>query len=366
MFESMMKGKRYQMHIIFNPPENPENKYIGTMVSALRDDGFFVHNLDGLFSSWKHFRSIKLVHLNWFENLHDDSPRKAIISFFRKFFVLSVIKFSGKKLVWTMHNRASHEKTMAGLGRVLRRLLIAWSDTIVIHTKVSEGLIIKEYPNARHKLLYLPHPDFIGIYGDISSPADAVDQSKLNLLFVGAVKPYKNIELLIDVASGFGSAVHLTIAGKASTPAYQASLEERAKTVKNIDLQLRFVADEELPQLIADSDVLVLPYDLASSLNSGTVILAFSYQRTVICPRIGTLADMDAVAGNLFTYEYGEKGEHLAQLGQQIASAIEKKRGNPLALDTMGTNMLAYVSRVHNKSEIGKQLSEHYRGLINI
>src|SRR5690554_3301532 len=134
------------MHIIFNPSVNEENKYIEIMVRALLENGFIVHALYNFFSSKNHFQSIELVPLNWFENVDDSSFRSALRSFIRKMCVLSVIRISGKKLVWTMHNRASHEKGTGYFSRMITRCLIRWSHRIVIHSEKSRKIIEGQYP----------------------------------------------------------------------------------------------------------------------------------------------------------------------------------------------------------------------------
>src|SRR5690606_34816073 len=94
------------------------------------------------------FDSIHLVHLNWLENVDDSSYQSALKSFFRKRFVLSVFRISGKKLVWTMHNRSSHEKRTGWISRTITRYLIKWSPKIVIHSHQSRAIMAKEYPAA--------------------------------------------------------------------------------------------------------------------------------------------------------------------------------------------------------------------------
>src|SRR5690606_30996937 len=155
------------MDIIFNPPVNEENKYVDIMVSSLEGQGYRVHPLDSIFSSWRHFKAIKLVHLNWFENVDDRSFFLALKSFLRKIFVLTIIKISRKKLVWTMHNRVSHEKKLSFFSGTIRRLLIKWSHKIIIHAEVSRSILKNKNARAAEKFFYLPHPEFIGIYGPI-------------------------------------------------------------------------------------------------------------------------------------------------------------------------------------------------------
>jgi beta-1,4-mannosyltransferase len=352
------------MHIIFNPPTNEENKYIEIMVAPLRKLGFIVHALDDFFSSAKHFQSIELVHLNWFENVDDSSLRSAAKSFARKMAVLSVIRMSRKKLVWTMHNRASHEKRTGWFSRTITRYLIRWSHRIIIHSKKSQEIIAKQYPDAVHKLFYLPHPDFIGIYGPIPENTETCEAPPLRLLFVGAVKPYKNIELLIKVAAEFKDKVQVTIAGKPSSTAYGQAIWEATEDAGNIQLIPEFIPDPELPQLMKQCDLLVLPYDLDSSLNSGTVILAFSYKKTVISPRIGTIEDLDEAKEHVFHYDYQSETEHIEQLKSQVAKAIDMKSKNSQIFNQLGNQVFKHVNKVHNKESVGHQLVALYQELL--
>src|SRR5690554_6115384 len=182
--------------IIFNPPENKGNKYVEIMVRPLREHGYEVYPLDGFLSDWKHFRSIRLVHLNWFENVDDSSFLRAFRSFMRKMFVLMVVHWSQKKLVWTMHNRTSHEKKLGFFSRTITRFLIKWADRIVIHNNLSAEILSDKSPTAAKKSYYLPHPEFIDVYGPPMEQKKTSSKDVLSLLFIGTVKPYKNIELL--------------------------------------------------------------------------------------------------------------------------------------------------------------------------
>ena len=352
------------MDIIFNPPVNKENQYIQILVGELRAKGYRIHPLDNFFSSFKHFKSIKLVHLNWFENVDDSGFFVAMRSFMRKLVVLTAIRISGKPLVWTMHNRTSHEQGLTFFSRTITRLLIRWSHRIIIHTRQSEPILASYGANIVRKAVYLPHPNFIGIYGDI--PADtAHDGHKLHLLFTGMVKPYKNLELLIEVVGKLVGQVQLTIAGKAIDASYERQILEMAREAGNVELMPYFVPDSELAALIVKADLLVLPYDLSSSLNSGTVILAFSYKKTVICPEIGTITDMGERQADIFHYHYNIKEEHHTALLEQITRAAALKQHNPAALCEMGNRLYEYVDTIHDKHRVGEQLDVIYRTLMN-
>lgn len=353
------------MHIIFNPSVNEENKYIEIMVRPLKEKGFTVHALDDFLSNRKHFVSIKLVHLNWFENVDDSSFLKALKSFFRKMIVLLFIRFSRKKLVWTMHNRMSHEKNLSFFSRTITDFLIRWSDKIIIHSEISKAILMSKYPKVENKLYYLPHPDFIGIYGPVPDINQEIATSApLALLFIGAIKPYKNIELLIRAVGIFKDSVRLTIAGNPNSTAYRQKILNLAEQAGNITLRLEFISDHEIPQLIQQSDLLVLPYDLESSLNSGTVLLAFSYKKTVICPEIGTIRDLGPIKDKVFHYQYHTAEEHLTHLTENIDKALQLKSDHPDIFKLQGNQVYEYVKKFHSKKLTGEKLINLYQSLL--
>ncbi|WP_257670034.1 glycosyltransferase family 4 protein [Parapedobacter tibetensis] len=353
------------MDIVFNPPVNEENQYIQILAGELRAKGYRIHALDDVFSSFKHFKSIKLVHLNWFENIDDSSFLVALRSFLRKLVVLTVIRLSGKPLVWTMHNRASHEKGLAFFSRTITRLLMRWSHRIVIHARESEDILAKHGAQIAQKAVYLPHPNFIGEYGEVHTDLES-DKSRLHLLFTGMVKPYKNLELLIDVVDGFGNNIQLTIAGKAIDGRYQRQIEDVSEKAGNVVLLPYFIPNGEVASLLAKADVLVLPYDLSSSLNSGTAILAFSYKKTVICPEIGTIMDLGDHQQDVFHYRYGTVEEHRNALRGQIELAMGLKQADSIALEGMGNRLYEYMSITHNQRLVGERLNAVYLHLLEI
>jgi beta-1,4-mannosyltransferase len=356
--------KKKSMEIIFNPPVNKANKYISIMVDGLEKNGYKVHPLDSFFSGVKHFRDIKLVHLNWFENLDDTSYFNMLSSFFKKSFVLWVIKASNKKLIWTMHNRVTHEKESSHLSKILTKKLIKNANAIVIHSEQSRDLLIEEYPSAKPKIHYLPHPDFIKTYGPVVKKNE--HKPKLKLLFVGAVKPYKNIELLIKTAGHLEDKVELTIAGNPKSEDYKKHLSRFAGIFNNINLKLEFIPDSEIPQLLGDCDLLVLPYDLNSSLNSGTVILAFSYHKTVICPKIGTLTDLDEMKNNFLSYSYTSEEDHAVVLSRMMESAYQMKQDDHDVFEKMGYRMYQYIEINQAKNLVLDRLKDVYRKVLRI
>lgn len=301
------------------PVESSNNKYIEITVSCIKAAGADICEFYSIFKSPARFFRTDIVILNWFERL-EKTPFKKITKYFIKSIILFLLHLTGKRIVYVFHNRVNHEERGNSLSLHFMRKICRSADKIIILCTASK-VCLKEYlteQEIEEKTFLIPHPNYIdsGYSADpskVSKLALSFPEDKINLLFVGAVRPYKNIELIIDLAKEYaGGPFRFIITGRPRTSEYKTQLEERAAGAENISLLLEFIPDDVITALIQKSDALILPYDTTSSLNSGTVILAFSNARTVICPEIGTVQEYPPEI--CFSYNYHNKEEHFEQL----------------------------------------------------
>jgi glycosyltransferase involved in cell wall biosynthesis len=219
-----------------------------------------------------------------------------------------------------------------------------FSDKIIIHSKRSE----KEVKN-KSKIVYVPHPDYIDVYGQIAENKTA--KNKLKLLFLGLVKPYKNIELLVDVFNELNlENAELSICGFAEKN-YKEKLLKKIANSKNISLNLRFITDDKIPQILAQHHILLTPYDSKSVLNSGSIILAFSYKRTVLSPNNGTLSDFEN-KNMFFSYEYKNLAEHKNILKEKILFLYENYSNNYNRLLELGEECFESVRKNNSPEKV--------------
>lgn len=102
----------------------------------------------------------------------------------------------------------------------------------------------------------------------------------------GGVRRYKNVGVLVDAyadASTRRPELSLQIGGRPSSRELAETLEERARRLRGVDLQLRFLEDEELVRLATQAELVVLAYRFMH--NSGSVLAALSLDRPVLVPR---------------------------------------------------------------------------------
>lgn len=126
-------------------------------------------------------------------------------------------------------------------------------------------------------------------FGKSSLQAPAISDG-VKLLFFGSINEYKGLDLLIlameALRSNGVSNLSLTIAGKGNSWAKCKSL---IKTKEMYNLQVRFIENEEISDLMSSHHFLVLPYRDATQ--SGPLATAVAYELPVIAPDFGCFAE---------------------------------------------------------------------------
>ena len=167
---------------------------------------------------------------------------------------------------------------------------------IIIQNKIYAAAFTERYHIPSSKVLYIPHGNYIDAYGPAradnsesqirSREALGIPVNATVLLALGALRPYKQLEMLIDAVHNAGmqaseeGAVHLVIAGK-GIPEYVQKLHTKVNDIPNIQLMSQFVPDTEIPTYFAAADYALFAHG-ASSLTSGAILLALSYGTPVI------------------------------------------------------------------------------------
>lgn len=310
--------------VFIYPANNTENLYIDIQQKAIQSAGLEVtYTLRDFFSS-------DFFLLNWFETLGGNER----LDYIKKTIKLVLFVMFRKKILYVIHNKQAHAKykdnSLQKLSTKLMRRLISCSSKIIIlcdETRNVINTLCQDYKKQSNKIYKIPHPNYIGLYPVKNDPVGSTEKS-LSFLYFGQICRYKNIELLIDVFNDFANnaEVSLTIAGNCKDEEYSETLRSSVKN-NNIKCDFRFIPDEDVVAYINRHSIFVLPYSLESSLNSGTIFLAFSYKRTVISPLIGTLKEFGD-ADFFYTYSYTNSQEHQCNLKSVVHQAIKDWQTN--------------------------------------
>jgi glycosyltransferase involved in cell wall biosynthesis len=185
------------------------------------------------------------------------------------------------------------------------------------------------------------------------------DKQCLRLLFFGQIRPYKNIELLVESVARFvPDEVFLTIAGHVSSIGYAEKITQKIVDMKNITLHFAFINDNDIPLLLSQHDALIFPYDVQSSLNSGAIILACSYKKTVISAEIGTLKEIDS--RYFLSYSYKNEKEHREKLTEIISRAINMKKINPQIFSEWGEQLYYNIQDNNSLQVVAEHIKQVY------
>lgn len=349
------------MNIIYSPNSSDSNKYIDLMKQAIKkiDKNINFYSVrEGV--KLNNFFKINYICLNWFESLDNSSNFKFFLSFLKKLLVLNFMFLFRKKIVFVFHNKIPHETKNKKISFIFIKILLMLSNNIIIHCKESSE-ILKRYINfdlIKSKIVYVPHPSYIGAYPELKvEERNGIDQIKF--LFLGNIRPYKNIEMLIEIFNKLKEQdVLLEIAGNVSDKNYEDELLNKIKSEK-IKTDFRFIPDDEVIKKMKENDILILPYHLESSLNSGAVILAFSNKKTIISSNIPMLKDIknnDAI----YTYSYSNKEEEQKELLKQIMKVISDYKKDCKVLDVKGKLLYEEMFQLYSLKEVSKQLNKIY------
>ncbi|ULQ60049.1 glycosyltransferase [Brucepastera parasyntrophica] len=359
-----METDKQRCNIGFSPLTSTNNKYIEITVSCIKSTGAEVYGFYSIFSHPRLLWRTDAVILNWFERL-GEKPLPRIRKLLAKIGIIAILGIFRIKIIYVLHNRVNHEERNRKMSLWFMKHLCRRADKIIILSRASRE-VLTPYMNEKKiekKICYIPHPNYIDAY----TPNEAkmktlvsIPENTLILLFVGAVRPYKNIELLISAAAQSSNRnIHFIIAGRPRDAAYKNALEEKAEGLSNITLLLQFIEDDILTALIHHSHMLILPYDQQSSLNSGTAILAFSCAKTVICPEIATIQDFP---GDLcYTYTYNTAAEHRERLMEQISLAERDFSMRKGVIEEKGKKLYDIVKDENSQEHI----TELYRKLFS-
>lgn len=170
--------------------------------------------------------------------------------------------------------------------------MLNWGDIyiadlwVVLTNLAKKQLVVEKGINA-NDICVIPHANFGGYANNDSIVLS--DRILYKIAFVGRINKYKGVDVLLAAFERvlcFLPNLKLIIAGSGDCGEYMPLIE---KLGDSVDLQNRWIADEEIPQIIEKVDFMVLPYSEATQ--SGVIPLAFAFGKTVIATNVGGLPE---------------------------------------------------------------------------
>lgn len=250
-------------------------------------------------------------HMHWPEGTLIDSGLAWTMVRLALFFAMLVTaKLKGTRLMWTMHNFHTHEQPHPRLERLFWALFPRCLDGCFSLSEAGRKLALERLPVLRNKPIFVvPHGHYRGVYSDSVTRQEArrrlgIAPDSPMVAYLGLIRPYKNVPLLIRTFRQLDNPkAALCIAGKPHTPEMAREIESAVGGDPRVKTALGFVAADDVQVYLRAADLAVLPF--SEILNSGSALLALSFDCPILIPRKGAMQELEARVGKdwVRTYE---------------------------------------------------------------
>jgi glycosyltransferase involved in cell wall biosynthesis len=207
-----------------------------------------------------------------------------------------------------------------------------------------------EYPRARKiPTFVIPHGHYGGAYPDIIGKHEArnalsIGQDEFVMTFLGQIRAYKGVVSLIHCfAQANAAGTELLIAGKPINDVILAEVRQAAACDPRIRLFADFIDRNDIQKFLRATDLVILPYK--EILNSGSAILALSFDRPILVPALGALAELRELVGADWVRLY--EGELSAEIVRDAIDWTKARRLGPDArapLDALNWDRIAELT----------------------
>jgi beta-1,4-mannosyltransferase len=210
--------------------------------------------------------------------------------------VLRLAKRIGYFIVWTAHNLYPHDAPERKLHHFARIELLKLCDALVVHTDSGRKQLAEAFGRLPERTVVIPHGHYIDGYEP--PPPKGTARQRLGIrhdeflfLCFGYLRPYKGIERVIaEMISRPIQRARLLIAGQPWVTSYGRFLLDLAHNSPAVDVHPFYIPEDEVPLYFGSADAVVLPY--SEVFTSGVAVLAHSFGKPVIGPRLGCLDQM--------------------------------------------------------------------------
>lgn len=350
--------------VLFMPDWRGGNPYQELLASGIETTGLkvdFMDFPDGELALWKASRThpgVRVLHLHWIKPLIDRIfwRRSPVIAMIRTWILaLNVwsVRLSGVRVVWTVHNRVSHESPNPDREIMARRWLARSVSRLIFHSENARDAVEETLGlRLKSKSEVIPHGNYVGVYKENGERAEQISREfglqpdDRVLLFFGGIRRYKGITTAIEGLRLINDdSIKLIIAGRALEQKMDDEIRAAAKDDPRIIPCLGFIAEEDVHPLYSIADLAVIPFE--QTLTSGSAILALSMGKALLLPENARVIGLPDFSGTIF---FDSKDEFA-----KVVSSLDRE-----TLQSMGRTNRQVASQL-NWGDIGSALAKVYR-----
>lgn len=280
---------------------------------------------------WSNRNHVQVLHLHFIQPFYETSNGRASLRRLLKFTSdLLLARWLGYRIVWTLHDlMPTWSKDPRWVER-LARYVMAWqAHNVIVHCHEAKRALKQAFFRSR-RVWILPLPSYAEAHPSAVSQSQARTQLSIShdcrvIGFIGGIRPNKGLE---DLIAAFQAAQIpdslLLIAGRPWPPQnYIDRLHQLAAANSRIVLYTEEIPDKCIQMYLKAADVMVFPF--RQVLTSSSVVLAMSFARPVIVPRLGCLPELiGSDAGFIFE---PANVENLALVLKEAVAADLKSMG---------------------------------------
>lgn len=352
------------MSVLMCPDYTRANPYQSALIDGLEDEGVRVIPTNGagafpLLGSYRSRGRPDLLHLHWLHRylVADRLPRLLAVPLaVRLLLELLVLRIRGVRIVWTVHNLSNHESPTPRTEVAVRSLVARLADRVIVHCDRAAEQIRERYRLPDHvgeRIAVVPHGNYDEWYaagpGRRKARAElGVETDRPIFLYFGMIRPYKNVPGLIRAFRSIDAEARLLVVGNPRDAEVEIRVRSASAGDDRIRQTLEYVPDEDVPTYFRAADVVVLPFQ--NVLTSGSAILAMTFGRAVIAPRLGCIPGLLGGNGGII-YD--------PQVDEALKQALRTALDQAANLPEMGARNRRVADRL-DWERIGSMTSEVY------
>lgn len=299
-----------------------DNKFQLKEVATYQSKHEFIVRSLNLRNIWRLVKYVRQVDPDWILSTMNHPWHSAMLYFLRK----------KRNRVKVIHDVILHSGENNLIERISHYLDVHIADRWIVLTEIAKKDLVSHGIDP-YKIGVIPHANFNYYLNEKTFRPDCSRQRLNRIAFVGRINKYKGLHVLLEA---FGNVrnklpgLKLLIAGNGDVSEYQNQFTTLGKS---LELDIRWIADEEFDEIISKADLVVLPYLDASQ--SGIIPLAFAFGKPVIASNVGGIpAQVPQGTGILVP-----AGDVIA-----LENAIEKMYRQPELLFEMGNAAYRYAN----------------------
>ena len=293
------------------------------------------------------FNSWDVWHLHW--PVESIVVRRRGVRFLRLMLFwleLKVARLKKTRIFWTVHNLRPHERNHPLLEQIIWRIFLPNVDGIICMSELGQRQLFRQHPRSRSIPTFtIPHGHYRGAYPDVLSRDQArgalgIPRHEFVIVFIGQIRAYKGVVQLIRCFSDARLANSRLLVAGVANDAMARKMKKAAGVNANVKLVFEFVERNDVQKYLKAADLVVLPY--TEVLNSGSAILALSFDRPILVPSQGALAELRNVVGPKWVSLYeGELSPTIIRAAVQWTKARQIQPDARAPLDALSWEGIA-------------------------